>query len=81
MAKVMWVMQHILGTSIAKSGARQAFLLTSDKFGPGECWRVDEKCEPVTNAGVLDDYRQAGWKEKISSYTSGIIEQVLATSG
>ena len=80
MAKFAWFMQFVLGTSVKASGARQAFLLAGEKFGPGEAWRIDEKCEAVTKTGVLEQYREGGWRQKIWDFTGGAIEKALGAS-
>jgi len=71
--------QRLFGMSAADCGARQAFLLTSDKYGPGEGWRIDQKSEPVTAPGVLEQYRERGWREKVWEYTVGVFEKALTT--
>jgi NAD(P)-dependent dehydrogenase (short-subunit alcohol dehydrogenase family) len=80
MKSLAWTMQWLLGMSVLDCGARQAFILTSDEYGPGEVWRVNEKSEAVTVTGVLERYREQGWREKVWNYTSGVIEKALATS-
>jgi hypothetical protein len=69
------MVQHLFGMSAADCGARQAFLLASDKYGPGEVWRINEKSEPVTAPGVLERYRERGWREKVWEYTVGVFEK------
>ncbi len=71
--------QRLFGMSAADCGARQAFLLTSDRYGPGEVWRINQKSEPVTAPGVLGHYRERGWREKVWEYTVGVFEKALAT--
>lgn len=71
------ILQWILGISALDCGARQAFLLTNDKYGPGEAWRIDDKSEPVTAAGVLEHYREEGWREKVWNHNLGIFERAL----
>ncbi|TVY81324.1 Oxidoreductase lepF [Lachnellula suecica] len=71
--------QWLFGISPADCGARQAFLLTGDDYGPGKMWRIDEKSEPVTTAGILGEYREGGWREKVWEYTVGVFEKALAT--
>lgn len=70
-------LQRLLGMSVADCGARQAFLLTNDEFGPGQVWRIDEKSESVTAPGVLEQYRERGWQEKVWEYTVGVFEKIL----
>ncbi|KAF2107992.1 hypothetical protein BDV96DRAFT_692962 [Lophiotrema nucula] len=78
-ARFISTMQWLFGMSAADCGARQAFLLTSDKYGPGVAWRIDQKSESVTKAGVLDAYREQGWRDKVWDYTMRIFEKALAT--
>jgi hypothetical protein len=70
---------RILGVSALDCGARQAFLLTNDKYGPG-AWRIGDKSELVTAPGVLGRYRDQGWREKVWNYTLGVFEKGLAAS-
>ena len=70
------MLQYLFGISAADCGARQAFLLTSDKYGPDEVWRINEKSEPVTAPGVLERYREGGWREKVWEYTTGVFEKI-----
>jgi hypothetical protein len=72
--------QWLMGMSTLDCGARQAFILTSDKYGPGEVWRIDENSEPINAPGVLEQYREHGWREKVWNYTVGVFEKALATS-
>jgi len=80
MARFAFIMQWLFGSSVEVAGARQAFVLTSDEIGPGKIWRIDEKSAPVTAAGVLEKYREQGWREKVWDYTSRVIEKALTTS-
>lgn len=79
MSRMMYNVQWLLGIPVEDCGARQAYILTSDAYGPGELWRIDENSEPVTKAGVLERYRELGWREKVWEYTMGVIEKALAT--
>jgi hypothetical protein len=72
-------LQRLLGMSVADCGARQAYLLTSEAYGPGQVWRIDDKSEPVNAPGVLEHYREGGWQERVWEYTVGVFEKVLAT--
>jgi hypothetical protein len=69
-------LQWLFGMSTADSGARQAFILTNAEFGPGEAWRIDDKCEPTVKAGVLEQYRELGWREKVWEYTMGVFDKI-----
>lgn len=73
------MVQHAFGMSAADCGARQAFLLTSDRYGPGQVWRIDQKSEEVTVPGVLERYRERGWRKTVWEYTVGVFEKALAT--
>lgn len=72
--------QWLFGMPAADCGARQAFLLTSAKYGPGEAWRIDQHSEAVSVPGVLERYRAQGWHEKVWEYTISIFEKTLATA-
>jgi NAD(P)-dependent dehydrogenase (short-subunit alcohol dehydrogenase family) len=69
----------LLGVSALDCGARQAFLLTNDKYGPGAL-RIGDKSELVTAPGVLSRYREQGWQGKVWNYTLGVFEKALAAS-
>lgn len=69
-------MQWIIGISILDSGARMAWLLASDKFGPGKCWRIEQHCEEVVGQGILEEYREGGWREKVWGYNLGFLRRL-----
>ncbi|KAF8857528.1 hypothetical protein BDZ45DRAFT_726701 [Acephala macrosclerotiorum] len=66
----------LAGASALDCGARQAFILTSDNYGPG-AWRIDQNSELVTTPGVLGRYREQGWPEKVWNYNSSVFEKAL----
>lgn len=76
-SRFLSTIQWLFGMSAADCGARQAFLLTSDKYGPGEPWRIDQHSEAVTTPGVLASYRERGWGIKVWDYTLQVFERVL----
>jgi hypothetical protein len=78
-ARLGGLLVRFLGASALDCGARQAFLLTSDEYGPGAL-RIDDKSELVTAPGVLGRYREQGWREKVWNYTLGVFEKGLAAS-
>ncbi|KAF2651545.1 NAD(P)-binding protein [Lophiostoma macrostomum CBS 122681] len=69
------IVQWLFGASASDCGARQAFLLTSDTFGPGKSWRIDEKSEPAGDSALLVEYREAGLSEKIWDHTLTVFEK------
>jgi hypothetical protein len=60
-----------------ESGERHAYELTSDKFVPGS-WRVGRLNDVVPDSGVLVQYREAGWGERIWEFTRGVWEKAEA---
>lgn len=72
-------LMRLFGMSPLDCGARQAFLLTSDTYSPGQVWRINDKSEPVTKPGALEIYREQGWREKVWNYTTGVFDKALAT--
>ena len=72
------VIMKFFAISTEDSGERQAFQLTSDRYGPG-AWRIDHKCEQISAPGVLEQYRERGWPEKVWEYTVRIFEKTLAS--
>ena len=77
-ARLISTVQWLFGMSAADCGSRQAFLLTSDKYGPGEPWRINERSDAVTAPGVLKTYRERGWGPKIWDYTVQVFEKASA---
>ena len=71
------IIMRLFAVSVQDSGERQAFHLTSDRYGPG-AWRIDDQSEQVLAAGVLEKYREREWPEKIWEHTVRIFEKVLA---
>lgn len=79
MSSVAWTAQRVLGISILDCGARNAWILTNEEYGPGQLWRVGENCEPAKGSVVLERYRERGWRDRVWEYTVGVFERVLAT--
>ncbi|KAF7881503.1 hypothetical protein EAF00_011872 [Botryotinia globosa] len=74
------VMQKIFGISTADCGARQAFLLTSDRFERGKTWRIDDKSEVITSSNdALEYHREKGWREKVFEHTLQVFEKATST--
>jgi len=72
------VIMMLVGISVEESGERHAFHLTSDRYGPG-AWRVDPVSDLVEAPGVLERYREAGWRERVWEHTMGVFDKALAT--
>lgn len=70
--------QLIFGVSARACGERQAFHLTSDEYGPG-AWRIGRLSDQVSAPGVLQQYRERGWPEKVWDHTVRVFEKVLDT--
>ncbi len=66
-----------IGMEVEESGERQAFHLTTDKYGPG-MWRINSSSEPVSAPGVLERYREGSWSERIWEYTMSVFDTTLA---
>ena len=66
-----------VGIEVKESGERQAFHLTTDRYGPG-MWRINPASEPVSAPGVLERYRAGSWSERVWEYTMGVFETTLA---
>jgi hypothetical protein len=58
------VVMLIFAMSAEDSGERQAFHLTSDRYNPG-AWRIGYLSDQVSVPGVLEQYRERGWLEKV----------------
>ena len=67
----------IFGISAEDSGERQAFHLTSDRYSPG-AWRIGSLSDQVSAPGVLEQYRERGWPEKVWEHTVRIFDKALA---
>ena len=65
------------GMEVKECGERQAFNLTTDRYGPG-MWRINPSSEPVSAPGVLERYREGSWSERVWEYTMGIFDTTLA---
>ena len=61
-----------------KTGERMAYLLTNVGFGPG-AWRLDQSSDRIEAPGVLEGYREGGWREKVWEHTVGVFDKALAT--
>jgi hypothetical protein len=73
---IVAVSHKIVGTSVTECGERQAFNLTTDKYSPG-AWRVDPSSDQISAQGVLGQYRDRGWPEKIWEHTVRISDKAL----
>jgi NAD(P)-dependent dehydrogenase (short-subunit alcohol dehydrogenase family) len=71
---VLW---FCLAISVEESGERQAYNLTSDGFGPGAL-RIDQSNELISTKGVLEEYIERGWQEKVWEHTVRVFEKALA---
>ena len=67
------------GMEVEECGERQAFHLTTDRYGPG-MWRINPSSEPVSAPGVLERYREGSWSERVWGYTMGIFDTTLTIS-
>ncbi|KFX88418.1 hypothetical protein V490_07647 [Pseudogymnoascus sp. VKM F-3557] len=78
--RMITVVQAVFGITPEECGERQAYHLTSDKFGPGS-QRIDDSSEIVSAhaGGVFEKYRDSGWPEKIWEQTTSVFESALAT--
>lgn len=68
------VVMLIFGMSAQDSGDRQAFVLASDKYGPG-AWRIFRLSDQVSAPGVLEQYRERGWPEKVWEHTVRVFDK------
>ena len=66
-----------VGMPVEECGERQAFLLTTDRYGPG-AWRIDASSEQVITPGVLERYREEGWRERNWEHTMRVFDAALA---
>ncbi|KAK2774011.1 hypothetical protein FQN53_003875 [Emmonsiellopsis sp. PD_33] len=69
------VVAALFGTSTEESGERHAYHLTSNSFGPG-AWCIDTCSDKVTSPGVLAQYRERGWPEKVWDHTLRVFEKI-----
>ena len=65
------------GMEVEECGERQAFHLTTDRYGPG-MWLIHSSSEPVSAPGLLERYRAGSWSERIWEHTMGIFDTTLA---
>ncbi|KAM0802944.1 hypothetical protein BDR22DRAFT_929586 [Usnea florida] len=71
------VVMLFVGMEVEECGERQAFHLTTDRYGPG-MWRINSSSEPVSAPGVLEQYRAGSWSKRIWEYTMSIFDTTLA---
>ena len=71
------VVMLCVGIEVEECGERQAFLLTTDRYGSG-AWRINSSSEQVSAPGVLKRYREGSWSERIWDHTMRIFDTVLA---
>ena len=71
-------LMSLFAMSPEQCGERQAFLLTSDRFGPG-AWRVNSSDDEVSSLGVLKKYREGSLKERIWEHTMRTFDKALET--
>ncbi|KAF4219099.1 hypothetical protein CNMCM8980_010048 [Aspergillus fumigatiaffinis] len=71
------VVMLIFGMSAEDSGERQAFHLTSNRYSPG-AWRISPKSDEISTLGVLEQYRERGWPEKVWEHTLRVFDKALA---
>ena len=74
---IIAVVMLCVGMEVEECGERQAFLLTTDRYGPG-AWRINSSSERVFTPGVLQRYREGSWSERIWDHTMGVFDTVLA---
>lgn len=65
------------GISVEECGERQAFLLMTNRYGPGAC-RITSSSEQVMTPGVLQRYREGSWSDRIWEYTMRIFDTALS---
>lgn len=70
---------RLFGMAVQESGDRFAYVLTSNKLGPGS-WRTGPESEVVPDNQALVRYRERGWAEKIWEFTEGVWGRALAQS-
>ncbi|KAI0403325.1 hypothetical protein F4802DRAFT_571724 [Xylaria palmicola] len=70
------VIRFFAGMSPEEAGERQAYHLTSDKYGPGS-WRVHNSSEIKPPTKALAHYQNAGWPAKVWDFTHNIWETAL----
>ncbi|KAK2811089.1 hypothetical protein FQN50_002425 [Emmonsiellopsis sp. PD_5] len=69
------VVAALFGMSTEESGESHAYHLTSDSFGPG-AWRIDSCSDKVTSPGVLAQYREREWPEKVWDHTLRVFKKI-----
>ena len=67
----------VFGMSVEECGERQAFLLTSDSYGPG-AFRINSTSDQVLAPGILKRYREQSWSDRIWNHTTRTIDTALA---
>lgn len=76
---VFSVIRYFIGMSPKEAGERQAYHLTSDKYGLGS-FRVNKSSDIVPSNNVLTRYRESGWVNTIWEFTLTTWDKAL-TSG
>ena len=71
------VVMLCVGMPVEECGERQAFLLMTDRYGPG-AWRINSSSEQVSAPGVLQRYREGSWSQRIWEHTMGIFDTTRA---
>lgn len=71
------LMMLFVGMDVEESGERQAFHLTTSRYGAG-MWRIDPSSEPVSAPGVLERYREGAWSERVWEHTMRVLDTTLA---
>ena len=66
-----------VGMPVEECGERQAFLLMTDRYGPG-AWRINSSSEQISVPGVLKRYREGSWSERIWEHTIRVFDTTLA---
>ncbi|KAJ8610653.1 hypothetical protein MRB53_038432 [Persea americana] len=78
LAIIRWlftVLPILFGIPVGECGERQAYHLTSDKFGSG-FWRVNANSEPIVKSNAaMDKYSEDGWPQKIWNHTVEVWEK------
>jgi len=74
--RLLWLLQLVLGVSPEESGERQAFNLTSDRYGPG-AWRISQLSEEALGGEVMEQYRERAGPERVWEHTMCVFERAL----
>lgn len=73
----MALLMLLTGVTAESCGERQAFHLTSEDFGSGHAWRINEKSEVVSDPGAMTKYRSGSWMDRIWDSTIGVFDTAL----